>query len=63
MCMLSAHSSPGWLALCIVAWLVLSMITVIGSVHDFRAGLWVTLPMVAIHGVWTALFLIGRKPR
>jgi hypothetical protein len=50
-----------WLALCFFAGLVLSIITVIGSVHRFSDGLWLTGPMAAIHGVWTALFLIGRR--
>jgi hypothetical protein len=56
------HPVLRWLALCVLAWLVLSMITVIVGVDRFRTWLWITLPLAAIHGAWTALFLIGRKP-
>lgn len=55
------HPIVRWLALCVFAWIVLGIITVFGVADNLRNGLWSTVPMAVIHGVWTALFLMGRR--
>ena len=55
------HPVLRWLVLCIFGWLVLGLMTVIVIIGHLHNILWLS-PIGIIYAVWTALFLLGRRP-